>query len=161
MSRPLRIAFVIPSLTTGGAERQLCTLVQHLDRTRFRADVIFFYPGDADPNGEGWQRSLDLPGVELHCLDKRRGPLGYLLALPRVLKVMRRVRPDILHGYSDGNLPALLLGMLYRRRVVWGIRRTSRDLTKMNRLSLALLRVMVKLSRFVDLVIFNSEAGRV
>jgi glycosyltransferase involved in cell wall biosynthesis/predicted deacetylase len=154
------LLFLIHSLAAGGAERQLCELVSNIDRRNFELHVLVFYQPGHGARGELWPEIASLPDVELHCLDKRRGPLGYVLALPRVLKLMRRVRPDILHGYSDGNLPALLLGMLYRRRVVWGIRRTSRDLTKMNRLSLALLRVMVKLSRFVDLIIFNSEAGR-
>jgi glycosyltransferase involved in cell wall biosynthesis len=73
---------------------------------------------------------------------------------------MFRVRPDILHGYLDGNLPALFLGAAFHKQVVWGIRRTSQDLSKLNRLTRWLLKLMIWLSRFVDLVIFNSEAGR-
>ena len=154
------LLFLIHSLAAGGAERQLCELLRHLDRTRFELHVLVFYDPGQGNGGELWPEIASLPDVGLHSLHKRRGPLGYLLALPRTLGLMGRLRPDILHGYSDGNLPALLLGLMLRKRVVWGIRRTSQDLSKMDRLSRRLLKVMVGLSRYVDLIIFNSEAGR-
>lgn len=160
MNRKPRLLFLIHSLSAGGAERQLCELAGHLDRSRYEIHVVVFYEPGRGNAGELWPEMASLPGVELHCLHKRRGPLGYVTALPRTLRLMFRLRPHIMHGYSDGNLPALLLGGLFRSRVVWGIRRTSRDLSKLDRLSLRLLKTMIRLSSFVDLIIFNSEAGR-
>ena len=40
MSPPAKVAFLIWSLDGGGAERQLVTLVQNLDRARFEPHVI-------------------------------------------------------------------------------------------------------------------------
>jgi glycosyltransferase involved in cell wall biosynthesis len=154
------VVFLIHSLIPHGAERQLCELVRSLDRGRFEIHVAVFYGPEAGYDGALWEEVAALPGMELHCLHKRPGALGYLTALPRLFSLMRRLRPTIVHGYMDSNLPSLLLGKMLRTRVVWGIRRTSQDLTKLDRLSHLLLRVMVKLSKFVDLVIFNSEAGR-
>jgi glycosyltransferase involved in cell wall biosynthesis len=61
----------------------------------------------------------------------------------------------------DGNLPVLLMGRLCRKPVVWGIRRSSSDLSKVSRRGLRLGALAARVSRFVDLIIFNSEAGRV
>jgi len=154
------LLFLIPSLAAGGAERQLCELVKHLDLSRFEVHVAVFYGPEGGNRCELWPELASFPGVELHSLRKRRGPLGYLSALPRALGLVRRLHPDVIHGYSDANLLALLLGAVFRRRIVWGIRRTSQDASKMDRLSRCLLKVTVRLSAFVDLVVFNSDAGR-
>lgn len=156
----VRVLFLIPSLVAHGAERQLCELVRHMDWDRFEIHVAVFYGPASAEEGDLSPEMAGLPGVTLHYLHKRRGAMGYLPLLPRLVSMMRRVRPDVLHGYMDGNLPVLLLGRMFRKRVVWGIRRTSQDLTKLDRLPRRLLWVVVRLARFVDLVIFNSEAGR-
>lgn len=154
----VRILFLIPSLVANGAERQLFELVKRMDRDRFEVHLVVFY----DPGGEDnlWAEAASLPDLHLHSLHKRRGALGYLTALPRLLGLILAVEPDVLHGYmADGNLPLIILGRLLRKRVVWGIRRTNQDLSKVDRLGLRLLRLSVWLSPYVDLIIFNSEAG--
>jgi len=155
----VRLLFLINSLNPGGAERQLCELVKHLDPARFQVQVVVFYD-PKDPGMAGfYEQVAALPGVTLTSLHKRRGPAGYGVALPRLLGLLLRFDPDIVHGYMDGNLPILLLGGLLRLRVVWGIRRSSLDQSKLDRLSRCLEGLSVRLSRFVDLTIFNSEAG--
>jgi glycosyltransferase involved in cell wall biosynthesis len=154
------LLFLIPSLVANGAERQLYELVRDLDRARFAIHVVVFYDPEPGDGGWLWSEMAALPDLSLHCLHKRRGALGYLAAMPRLLALMLRVRPEVVHGYMDGNLPVLLLGRMLGKRVVWGIRRTSRDLAKLDGLSLGLLRLELRMARFVDLVIFNSQAGR-
>ncbi|HJW34554.1 MAG TPA: glycosyltransferase [Holophagaceae bacterium] len=159
MSSRTRILFLIPSLVPHGAERQLCELVRTMDPERFELHVAVFY-GAEDVGGVDLSPELSgLPHVTLHDLRKRRGALGYLQALPRLLALARRVDPVLLHGYMDGNLPMLLIGRLLGKPVVWGIRRTSRDLRGLGWTSRALMSLHAALSRFVDLVIFNSQAG--
>jgi len=160
MPPPTTILFLIPSLVAHGAERQLCELVRHMDRRRFQVHVAVFYGPGPDLGPGLWNELAAVSDVTLHCLDKRRGALGYLGALPRLLRLILRIRPKIVHGYMDGNLPILLLGRILGKRVVWGIRRTSKDPSQLDRLSRTLLRAMVLFSGYVDLVIFNSEAGR-
>lgn len=155
-----RVAFLIPSLVAHGAERQLCELVRGLDPGRFEIHVVVSYPAGGREGADYWAEAAAIPGVALHCLGKRPGPAGHLVALPRLWNLLRKMRPDLLHGYLDANLPALLMGRVLGRPVAWGIRRSSADLSQLNRLSRVLLRVMAWLSPLVDLVIFNSEAGR-
>jgi glycosyltransferase involved in cell wall biosynthesis len=156
----IRIAFLIPSLIAHGAERQLCELVRGLDRDRFEIHLVVSYAAGVREGGDYWAEAAEIPGLTLHCLNKRPGPAGHLTALPRLWRMLRRIRPDLLHGYLDANLPTLLVGRALSRPVAWGIRRSSHDRTQLNRLSRTLLRVMAWLSPLVDLVIFNSEAGR-
>lgn len=159
MTRKTPILFLINSLGTGGAERQLVQLVQAMDRDRFDLHVAVLYDPGYVNQGELWPEIAAIPGVTLHSLHKRRGVLGYLTALPRLLALLWRIEPEILHGYLQGNLAFLVLGLLFRKPIVWGVRRTSGDPTTMDRRSRWLTRVEVRLSRLVDLVIFNSQAG--
>jgi glycosyltransferase involved in cell wall biosynthesis len=158
MTSRVRVLFLIPSLVANGAERQLYELVKRMDRARFEVHLVVFY--DPSSGDNLWSEAARLPDLHLHSLHKRRGALGYLTALPRLLGLILAVEPDVLHGYmADGNLPLLILGRLLRKRVVWGIRRTNKDLAKVDRLGLRLLRLSVRLSPYVDLIIFNSAAG--
>jgi glycosyltransferase involved in cell wall biosynthesis len=151
---------MIPSLIAHGAERQLYELVRHMDPDQFEIHVVAFYGPVTTGEGDLSSELAALPGATLHCLHKRRGALGYLASLPRLFSLMRQVHPDVLHGYMDGNFPVLLLGRVFHKPVVWGIRRASRDLMKLDPISRRLLWLSGRLARFVDLVIFNSEAGR-
>ncbi len=155
-----RVVFLIPSLIAHGAERQLCELVWGLDKGRFEVHIVVFYGPEAHGENHLWGETERIPDSTWHCLHKRRGAVGYLLTLLRLLALLRRIRPDVLHGYMDANLPTLLLGRLLGRPVVWGIRRTSANLSLLDGRSRCLLRISAHLSRFTDLIIFNSEAGR-
>lgn len=155
-----RLLFLINSLNPGGAERQLTELVANLDPARFETMVVVTYD-PASPEKDGFYRQVAaVPGVTLASLHKRRGALGYASSLPRLLGLLRAFEPDVVHGYMEGNLPVLLAGALHRKPVVWGIRRSSADQSKMDLLSRWLLKLTIGLSGFADMVIFNSEAGR-
>ncbi|MGA2080403.1 MAG: glycosyltransferase [Holophaga sp.] len=160
MAGKTRILFLIPSLVAHGAERQLCELVRNMDPDRFELHVAVFYdPADCI----GGDLAPDLAGlahVRLHRLHKRRGALGSAAMLPRLLGLAGRIDPHIVHGYLDGNLAALLAGPPLGKRVVWGIRAANADPARLTGLSRAVFRAHLWASRFVDLAIFNSQAGR-
>lgn len=160
MTHKTTVLFLIDSLAAGGAERQLSELVKHMDRARFDVHVAVFYGPGYFNGGELWPEIANLPDVTLHDLKKRRGVPGYFTALPKLLALILRIRADVLHGYIDGNLPLLLLGRLLRRPIVWGIRSTDKDRSKLPRRSRFMSTYLMRLARFVDLVIFNSESGR-
>lgn len=78
-----RVLFTIPTLEGGGAERVLTTLLTHLDRARFEPHLALVartgaYLADLPP---------DLP---VHDLGGR-GPLAF----PRLVRLIRRLRPDV------------------------------------------------------------------
>lgn len=159
MSRKTCVLFLINSLGSGGAERQLVQLMREMDQSRFDLHVAVLYDPGYVNRGDLWPEAEAIRGVTLHSLHKRRGALGYLTALPRLLRLIWAIEPAILHGYLQGNLAVLIMGLLLRMPIVWGVRRTSGDLSAMDRGSRWLLQLELRLSRLVDLAIFNSEAG--
>jgi glycosyltransferase involved in cell wall biosynthesis len=160
MTTRTRILFIIPSLVAHGAERQLCELVRHMDPERFEVHVAVFYDPGECTGGDLTPELTALPHVRLHSLHKHRGAAGYLAALPRLLGLAIRIDPALIHGYLDGNLAALAAALVLRKRLVWGIRSTNAAPSSLGGLARRVFRTSLWLSRYVDLVIFNSQAGR-
>jgi glycosyltransferase involved in cell wall biosynthesis len=153
-TRRVRVVFLMRVLGIGGAERQLVTLAKALDRQVFDATVVCLYKGGA------FARDLTNSGVRVISLDKkgRWEVFGFLYRLARQL---RRLEPDILHPYLTAqNLMATLMKpLLPSTRIVWGVRASNQDAGSHKWLEHRLLRMEVALSRFADLIIFNSHAG--
>ena len=152
--RPLHVCLLTRSLDAGGAERQLAELARHLDKRRFEVTVLTFYPGGL------LRREVEqAPGVRLVSLDKT-GRWDAARFGARLIGTLRRLRPDVVHGYLDvANLLAWLGGRAAGAKVVWGVRGSDRNLDWYDWSFRAAVRTGAALSRHVDLVIFNSHAG--
>jgi glycosyltransferase involved in cell wall biosynthesis len=145
------ILFLIRDLESGGAQRQLITLVNGLDKTRFQVTLVTFYVG-----GSLAHEVAAEPGVTLRSLHKQ-GRWDNLAALLRLWRLVRQVQPDILHGYLNiANLFTLLVGKATGRRVVWGLRNTIQGLTWTEKVA---FRLCARLSRLPHAIIVNSQAG--
>jgi glycosyltransferase involved in cell wall biosynthesis len=86
MSR-LTVLFLIDSLGTGGAERDLAEKLPHLAALGIHPIAVALRPRD-----EGVQRALQADGFELHILDARRFP-GRVRAVRQLLRLRR---PDLM-----------------------------------------------------------------
>ena len=152
MSRPA-ITFLVRSLDLGGAERQLVELATGLHRSGWRVEVLTFYPnGPLEPD-------LRTAGVPIVTLNKRGR--WDVICFWRLARHLRRHVPDIAHGYlSVPNMLLVLLKSRSRTRVVWGVRASNMDLSHYDWLSRIEFFAAATLSRFADLVICNSHAGR-
>jgi glycosyltransferase involved in cell wall biosynthesis len=115
-SRPLRVTHVITGLGEGGAQVALRRLVaasgpggpEH-------AVVALVAEGVAD-------EPLAARGVPVDTLDMRRG-IADPRALLRLLRLLRRRRPDVIQGWMyHADLLAGLAGKLLGIPVVWGLR---------------------------------------
>ena len=150
-----RLLFLIRSLERGGAERQLTELVKGFNKQRFAIVVATFYDGGAlRPELEG------IAGVRVLSLHKE-GRWDLLPFLWRLWKTAKGANPAILHGYMGvSNELCLLIGRLMGAKVVWGLRASNLDLAYYSRVSRVVFRLGAWLSRFADLIIVNSEAGR-
>lgn len=150
-----KVAFMIRDLNYGGAQRQLITLAKELDKKRFDITVLCFYS-----NGK-LETDLSEHGIPVICLEKR-DRWDVVRFLWQLFRQLKRIRPDVLHGYlSESNL--LTLGfklMSPSTRIVWGIRDSNISLDSYDWLDRLIFELECWLSRFVDLVIVNSHAGR-
>jgi len=150
----MRIAFLTRSLNYGGAERQLVTLARGLAARGHEVHVGVFYSG-----GPLAADLSDCP-VRLHELGKR-GRWDVAGFLWRTRRFLRRVEPEVLHGYLVApNLVSLLLGRRrHGTRVVWGVRASDMDLDRYDWLARATFGLSRRLAGRADLIIANSEAG--
>lgn len=152
----MKIMFLVRSLDCGGAERQLVELSRGLHRKGYSVFVGEFYAGGR------LEEDLIHAGVPVKPLNKR-GRWDMICFMARLIRLVRREDPEIIHGYgSVPNLLAILLKLFSRRaKVVWGIRSSFMDFTRYDWLSRFAFRVQCLLSRFSDLCIVNSMAGRI
>ena len=149
----LRVCFLIRSLNPGGAERQLVELAKRLDPSQFSVSVLTFY------SGGDLEQELAGSAVELVPLHKH-GRWDLVGFLARVRAAVRARQPDIVHGYLGvANELALIAGRMCGARVVWGIRSSHLDFARYDWSYTATFRGGALLSRFVDLVIYNSTTG--
>lgn len=90
----IRVMEVLASLKRAGAERMAVSLACGLDRERFETRVVSLF--DAFP--EGFEPVLAGQGIAVEHLGKRKGM--DLSIYPRLMRVYRDFRPDIIHTHS-------------------------------------------------------------
>ena len=95
---PLAVAHIITQLELGGAQQNTLFTVAHLDRARYRPILITGEPGLLD------REARDLPEVDVfHAPSLRRPirPLADCRALAQLTRLLRRLRPAIVHTHSS------------------------------------------------------------
>ncbi len=94
-----RVLFVLPSLSPGGAERVLITLMNGLDRTRFSPSLLSVMPkGNLDAIVD---KEIPVQNLNKH---------GVMRALPALYKALKNTRPDIVVStMAHMNFAVLLL----------------------------------------------------
>lgn len=151
------VLHIITGLGSGGAERMLTRVVlaaQGVDAPRHVVVVLM---------NEGiYGDVLRAAGVELHCLNMRRG-VPSLRALIRLARIIRRSRPDTImtwlyHAALIGTMAALLSG-IGTRCTVWNLRGSDIDFSRSAPMTGLVVRGLKLLSRLPAAIAVNSMAG--
>jgi glycosyltransferase involved in cell wall biosynthesis len=151
----MKILFLIRTLFVGGAERQLVALARGLHERGEDVIVAAFYGGGP------FEQELAAAGIPVHTLRKAGrwdfGAFGF-----RLLRLLRREKPDILHSYMVGpNIAAAVVRPLFpRMKVVWGVRDALRELSQFDWFIRSTVHVQRFASPLPDLIIVNSRAGQ-
>lgn len=148
-----RVLHVITSLETGGAEAMLLKL---LEASGGAGQLV------VNLSAGGGLRPLFLASgtelVELGMTPRRANPA----ALLRLAGLIRRRRPELVHGWMHhGNLAALLAQKLSGRRVpvLWNIRNALNEAAWQRRATWAVIRAGGALSRLAASIVYNSRVG--
>jgi len=150
----MKIVFLIRSMTFGGAERQLIALARGLRDRGHEVHVCVFYAGGP------MEAEFRATGLPLTVLGKR-GRWDIVGFLGRLARFRRHERPDVLHGYLGmSNSLGVLLRPLHGARVVWGVRASDLDGHRDHWIYRLDAKIELLLSRFPDLIMTNSRAGR-
>lgn len=152
----IRILHLITSLDVGGAEAMLEKLVTSMASDRFETMVVSLLREGAIG------RRLSDGGVQVRSLNIKRGGLDPL-ALFRLLRLLREFQPDILQTWL---YHADILGTLASRlrsvpHLAWNIRCSEVDFSRYATLTRRIVKLLALLSRRPELIIANSEAGRI
>jgi glycosyltransferase involved in cell wall biosynthesis len=118
VSKREKILYLIPTLASGGTERQAAELVRRLDRERFEPIVAVVYGLDRVPV------EIPLQDARLISLRKPLGKLGAVVAVIRLWRLIRRERPAVVQSYlRPADLYARIAGRLAgHRRIVTSLR---------------------------------------
>jgi glycosyltransferase involved in cell wall biosynthesis len=149
----MKILFLIGGLAYGGAERQLVLLANELARRGHEVAIGVFYSGGP------FEKEVDRSRVRLIPLGKR-SRWDLLSFFWTLLRVVRRERPDVVHGWlPDSNLVATMVRFLCPKvHVFWGIRCSNLE-TMLGRVGRTVSWFERRLSRFPDCIVVNSQAG--
>lgn len=151
----MKIDLVIRSLNTGGAERQIIELAAGLQREGKEIRLFTFYGG-----GELRDEAL-ARGVTPISLGKR-SRWDLLLPALRLLRFVRRDRPDVLYGWMPAeNLLCTVIAFFLKPRpfLVWAIQAGFMNLDAEDHFTRMLYRLEARMAHRADLIISNSEAG--
>ena len=149
----MKVMFLIPSLASGGSERQLVVLANGLAARGHAVSVAVFYSGGA--------MEKDLSGVRLVPLNKQgRWDLPGFGA--RLVSTVRRERPDMVYTFlGSANIFGCLLKPLFGgAKVVCSLRASDMDLSRYDSAARVAGWLEVRLSGLADAIIANSRAGR-
>jgi len=145
------IAHLIYRLDVGGLENGLVNLINRLPAERYRHAIICL------TDYTEFQQRLRNPAVTLYALHKRPGQdWGLYLRLWRLL---RQLRPDILHTRNlaalEGQLPGFLAGIRYRIHSehgwdVFDVDGTNPRYTRLRRLHRPLVHTYIPLSKDLE-----------
>jgi glycosyltransferase involved in cell wall biosynthesis len=149
------VAFLIRDLNYAGAQRQLVNLAKGLDKRHFNVTVLYFYAGGA------LAEELENNEIKVICLQKQER-WDVLPFFKRLVKHLREIKPNILHGYLGGsNLLCIFVKPFFpKTRMIWGIRESDTDPDLYGWFGHFVSYLECKLSRFADLIISNSYAGK-
>lgn len=152
---PKTILFLVRSLDRGGAERQLIVLAKGLASRGHAVSVAVFYGGGV------YENELAEAGIRVINLGKT-GRWNILLFLNRLMRLLRKERPTVLHSYLGvpNILAAALKPLLPGTRIVWGVRASNVDLSHYDWLLRLAYWLECRLARFADCIIANSHAGK-
>lgn len=158
MASPIRIAYVLPNVESGGTERHVLALARLLDRSRFDLSLVTTAGGGSLYPDFSGRMQVTVLGDPARGKRFRTGPLEHLRTIATVTRLFRRSRPDVVHAY----LPAAnVIGPVAARLAgVPCVIVSKRALADYKERFPLLRRVEPLGNRLADVVLVNSDAVR-
>jgi glycosyltransferase involved in cell wall biosynthesis len=151
------VLFITTGLNTGGAEMMLYNLVSAIDRTKFSSVIISLIPvGDIG-------KKLSNLDIKVHSLHLNPGKLPSFSALLKLIRLVRKIKPAIIHGWMyHGNLAAQFAKLFVRRKIpiFWTIHHSVDSLENEKRSTATIIKLGARFSRLPASIIYVSSTGK-
>ncbi len=150
----MKIVFLVRTLNQGGAQRQLVALARGLKERGHLVSVIVFYA-----NGF-FENELRTSEIDVRVLN-RQGRWNVVSLWRQMVRIVRELQPDILHGYLEtpNVCTALLRRYAPQAKVVFGIRASAIDYKQYDFVIRVMNWIEARAAQYADLIIANSHAG--
>jgi len=151
----MKILYVVSDLASGGAQIALSRFLKVLDREKFTPFVIALSEGGEQAD---YIRSL---GIDVQSFDMR-GFFGFPSAFLKFLAAVKKIKPDVIHGWMyHGNAAALFAaGRCPEAGLLWSVRCSDFDLSKYGMMTKLAFFINRKFSSSPSKIIYNSNAGK-
>jgi len=152
----MRVLHIISGLDVGGAETFLLRLIPHLQNAGLQSSVIYL-------SGEGQLVSdYRKAGIEVYACRLDHG-LGAVVGLCKLFSRVKSEKPDLIQTWMyHADLVGSILGLLFRKRVFWGVRQSNLGAQLNKKSTLFVARICSRISKYLPRsIIYNSEAARV
>lgn len=151
-SERIKLVHIINDVSIGGAEMMLYKLLSETNRERFEPIVV------ALRNRGELHRRIEALNVPVYNVAMRL-PLPTPTSFWRLIRLIRRLDPDLIQGWMyHGSLAALVGGTLGRRvPVVWNIRQSLNGFNYEKNATAAIIRFLAYLSKKPAKIIYNSR----
>ena len=149
----IRLVHIINDVSIGGAEMMLYKLLSQVNRERFDPVVV------ALRNRGQLHQRIEALGVPVYNVAMRL-PIPTPTSCWRLIRLMRRLKPDLIQGWMyHGSLAALFGGVFAGRSVpvVWNIRQSLNGFNYEKRATAAIIRFLAHLSKRPAKIIYNSR----
>ena len=149
-SPKINIMYLIASLVSGGAERQVVELAKNVDKTKYNVFIVIYR------DKIHYKYILRVEGVQVVCIEKKY--ILSLLFLWRLVRFIRRNKIDIIHSYMfNTNVWARLAGKLSGCKIIIPSIRTINLSASYHSKWYLIERLLAK---WTTRVITNSEAAK-
>jgi len=154
-SPPLRVLHIITDLSVAGAEMKLYKLLATTNRQRFAPTVV-----SLRDRGElrEWIEAL---GIPVHTLGIS-GSLPTPASVYRLLRIVRRTRPDVIHGWMyHGNLAAQFARAFAQKRssVLWSVHQSLYGFSYEKRLTALVIKLGARLAGRPEKIVYVSRTS--
>lgn len=155
-SKPIKVMHIISDLSIGGAEMTLYKQLEKTDRGRFEPVVVSLVDRGV------LRERIEALGIAVHTTQMRSGwpsPLG----LWRLIKLIRRLSPDLILGWMYHSCLAAELARICSGRripVLWSVHYSFSSLATEKWLTAAVIKLCRLLSRLPEKIVFVSSAGQ-
>jgi len=152
-STKIRLVHIINDVSIGGAEMMLYKLLSQVNRERFEPIVV------ALRNRGQLHRRIEALDVPVYNVAMRLG-IPTPTSCWRLIRLMRRLKPDLIQGWMyHGSLAAQVGGAFAGRSVpvVWNIRQSLNGFNYEKRATAAIIRFLAYLSKRPAKIIYNSR----